>query len=125
MKKRVLAIVLILIIVVIAGTTHLIYCIQSKKRKQQEFLVYQSYSHVGGGYDDTQLFVIVYVKNYDAEQMCLKVRDSHDLINGASDKLTINLYNSKKDFINHKKAYIKVFYKENEQLDNRQLVDEQ
>lgn len=100
-------VMLVVVILVIC----VIYFFQYRNRDSREFIIYQSYSFVGGGYDDTYLYVIVNVKNYDVEDMFLKIRDFHNMMNGESDKLTINLYDGKRNFDNSNMSAYKVYFK--------------
>lgn len=117
--KRILGIVSICIVAFIIGMFIgfiRIQVINSKSEREfmvhREFEIFQGYSYVSGGYNDTSIKVIVNERDYDTESMFEKIRDFHNKLNGEPDELEISLYNSKEDFRNHKCIGSKTYYKE-------------
>lgn len=82
----------------------MLFCRREIRKKQEEFEIFQIYTVQGGDYRDTRINVIVNVADYNTSEMCDKVKEEHERINEKSDKLLIRLYNSRKDFKEHKCA---------------------
>lgn len=117
--KRILGVVSICIFAFIIGMFIgfiRIQVVNSKLEREfethQEFEIFQGYSYISGGYNDTSIKVIVNERDYDTESMFEKIKDFHNKLNGEPDELEISLYNSKEDFKNHNCIGSKTYYKE-------------
>ena len=82
----------------------------NKKRPVEDFEIYQSYKTSFNNGDMCHINVIVYVKEYDIDEMFEQVRQHYNTINGEVDKLDIRLFNSKKDFEQFNLAGERTFY---------------
>lgn len=92
------------IILLITAILILFIFIRKNGVNQEEFEIFQIYTIKGGNYRRTKINVIVYVSEYDIDEMCKKVKNEYERINEKSDELLIRLYNSRKEFKKHKCA---------------------
>lgn len=65
----------------------------------KSFDIYQSYIFTGGDYKRTELKVIVYETGENIEILYPEIQSFHDGMNGISDELNIELYDSKKSLL--------------------------
>lgn len=65
----------------------------------KSFEIYQSYIFTGGDYKRTELKVIVYETGESVEMLYSEIQSFHDGMNGVSDELNIELYDSKKSLL--------------------------
>lgn len=101
MRKNVMYFKNILLIIAILTVFILI---RMNEINQEEFEIFQIYTMKGGDYRRTQINVIVYVSEYDIDEMCKKVKNEYERTNEKSDELLIKLYNSRKELKKHKCA---------------------
>lgn len=95
---RVLIVVAVASFFVGAGISH------GRQNKPREFEILHSFKFSSSNRVDTDLDVIVNVEDYDIDEMMIKVKKEQERINGKSDTLTIELYNSIEDWENCKCA---------------------
>lgn len=69
-----------------------------KGKTDNEFEIVNCYKIGSDSFQDVTLHVLVNKKNYNEEEMLLKVRDFYYQNNGQPDSLEINLYDSESDF---------------------------
>lgn len=63
--------------------------------EQRDFSFYRTMVFQNGHTREVYASVIVYIEDYDIEEMFDRIRYEHDLMNESPDKLTIWLYDSK------------------------------
>lgn len=95
---RVLIIVAVTFFFVGAGIAY------GRQTEPREFEIFHSFKFSSSNRIDTDLDVIVNVKDYDIDEMMIKVKKEQERISGKSDTLTIELYNSVEDWENCKCA---------------------
>lgn len=79
--------------------------------KEQQFRIFQSFVMDRDGYTDTTLKVILCEKDIQiSEKLYEEIIQFHDNMNGSSDKMTIYLFESKKDFLEDRVLDKVVFY---------------
>ncbi len=79
---------------------------------EQDFMICQSYNFTTGDYRDTILNVVADTSRQDIKELYGKIQDFQTAMNGESDRLTINLYNSTEDMNSNLCAGTKVYYRE-------------
>ncbi len=92
------------IIVLISTILISFILIRKGEINQDEFEIFQIYTLKGGDYTRTQINVIVYVSEYDIDEMCKKAKNDYERLNEKPDELLIRLYNSRKELKKHKCA---------------------
>lgn len=90
------------IIVIISAILVLFILIKRNDVRNEEFEIFQIYTIKGGDYRRTQINVIVFITEYDIDEMCEKAKNEHERINEKSDELLIRLYDSRKGLKKHK-----------------------
>lgn len=93
---RVLIIVAVTSFFVGAGISY------GRQNEPREFEIFHSFKFGSSNRVDTDLDVIMNVEDYDVDEMMIKVKKEQERINGKSDTLTIELYNSVEDWENCK-----------------------
>ena len=107
--KALLKIVVLLVCCYLLGM--LIGSIYNEYKKKsyipEEFSIHQSFIMGTDDYKDTRLKVIVKVQDYDLDDMYNKIIAHHKKLNGMSNELHIELFNSMDDFINYNVADVR------------------
>lgn len=78
---------------------------------EQDFEICQSFNFTTGDYRDTIIHVVADTSCQDVKELYGKIQDFQTAMNGESDRLTINLYNSPEDISNNICAGTKVYYR--------------
>ncbi len=78
--------------------------------EEQDFKICQSFSFITDDYKDTVIHVVADTSCQDMKELYMKIQDFQTAMNGESDRLTINLYNSTEDISSNICAGTKVYY---------------
>ena len=108
MKKTIVKVVVLLVCCYFLGM--FIGTLYNKTKPQADFEIFQSYKTSFSNGDSCHINVIVYVKDYDIDEMAEQVRQHYNKMNGEVDKLDVRLFNSKKDFEQFNLAGERTFY---------------
>lgn len=79
---------------------------------EQDFKICQSFNFTTGDYKDTVVNVVADTSAQDVKELYKRIQDFQTSMNGESDRLTINLYNSTEDMSGNICAGTKVYYRE-------------
>lgn len=103
-KKIIKAIIFVLVFFVLGLCLGYLYKHNKPTDIPKDFSIHQSFIMGSDNYKSTRLKVIVKVKEYDVEDMYNKIIEHHRKLNGMSDTLYIELFNSMDDFIEYNVA---------------------
>ena len=116
--KALLKIVVLLVCCYLLGM--LIGSIYNHNKKvdiPEEFSIHQSFIMGTDDYKETRLKVIVKIQDYNLDDMYNKIIAHHKKLNGMSNKLHIELFNSMDDFINYNVADVRNYKRVNDTKD--------
>ncbi len=88
--------------------------LENNKKAVEEFEFFQSYKTGADNFEYAYLTVIVNVKDYNVDEMLIKIRDRYYELNGEPDILEIKLYNGKKEWETYNCYAVQTFSKEQE-----------
>lgn len=95
MKKRVEFYIICLLVGILSGIF-----VDISNYDKPDFEIFQSFISSSPNCRETDLKVIVNRDSYDLSELFLEIREFHTKMNGTSNKLTIELFNSKDDLLN-------------------------